>query len=939
MSVDDRQGAEDREALALIIGQQSTKLDLRILRRLVRTTCFLSQSTLKSFLSDDPKERYWSLSHLLGTQDYVRLLERVEEVNRIIDHRVREFDGKLEQLSTDSESIRVQIRSREALISEAVGAQELDRMLAILVTEASNKLSGLQSPYTSLFPANYGAYDAQSSIAIASDWVDKEFRQARDTREKLLLAIDAANRRFEVSAAIQDLSRRKSELNAAFERLNAELIIAEREKSRAELELAQLTAKRNRLMDVRNKQREALVIAQQMEGLKASITEQQNQLADVESESSGYAATRAQLAEELTRSTTTNQRNVADVMKLRDEIRALDEAESLGTTYRQLALELPSLEQTIRDTEASIAEQQQIVADLRRRNASIEREIAVLSSERERQMGSVEKLRSLLADIQRYLVDPKCPLCGHEWYSTEELKHAVDERTSWLSPKVKQLDEQLLQMHQRLTSSQKTLENAEEVTAQTLARRNDALRRSEEIRNIGSRLRELLLRAGLPTDSDARSLRLQKEAKTVEITRVTEFVVRGEGALARLRDEFNRLDSDAARKEEARQRIASRLADARRRMNDLVSQLEASGSGFDKDLTLLQQQSQETSREIEVTESIRTSALEKATAAESTLEEKKTAAASEERGRAENERNIAALTEALKRVDYTLSDAQLDTDASSELILTRIQNVDDRIKGLDDARSTLNRLNEISSWLIGRREILELNSKLASINTNNEGMRTERSTLIEWNSHLEQLYAALVDIKAEVEALQLENYGPTINLLYQRLNTHPIFTELKVSVDASSQSVKVHLALPVALQGNGDLIGLSPSRYLSEAQLNVAALSIFLSHSFQQRWSSFEPLFLDNPVQNMDDFNANGFIDCLRSLAAYDRQFIVSTCDLSLYRLLLLKLRCMNHDGHVRFRAYRLEGISEQGPRIVQDLPTTDSVISSHNQVAPGPIN
>ena len=115
--------------------------------------------------------------------------------------------------------------------------------------------------------------------------------------------------------------------------------------------------------------------------------------------------------------------------------------------------------------------------------------------------------------------------------------------------------------------------------------------------------------------------------------------------------------------------------------------------------------------------------------------------------------------------------------------------------------------------------------------------------------------------------------------------------------------------------------GLAPTRYLSEAQLNIVALSIFLSHSYQQRWSRFTPLFLDGPVQNLDDLNANGFIDCVRSLAEDDRQFVLSTSNIAFYRLLLLKLRCMNYDNSVRFRAYRLEGISDEGPKIIQDFP------------------
>jgi hypothetical protein len=45
---------------------------------------------------------------------------------------------------------------------------------------------------------------------------------------------------------------------------------------------------------------------------------------------------------------------------------------------------------------------------------------------------------------------------------------------------------------------------------------------------------------------------------------------------------------------------------------------------------------------------------------------------------------------------------------------------------------------------------------------------------------------------------------------------------------------------------------------------------------------------------NMDDFNANSFVDTLRAFVERKRQFIVATCDVSLYRLMLVKLKCLN---------------------------------------------
>jgi predicted nucleic acid-binding Zn-ribbon protein len=699
------------------------------------------------------------------------------------------------------------------------------------------------------------------------------------------------------------------------------LSLAEDAKSRAASELSSQTAALNRLKDTQSKQREALVIMNQMSGLTRLTDEQQQQLSMIELELKDCVAVKQQRVEELTRSTTAHQRNVVESKQLREQISALDDAQSKATTYHQLASELPSLEQTARDAETEFTHQQGIVTELRARTTSIQGEIAVLTLERARQMGSVEKIRSLLADIQQYVAGSECPLCGHEWHSQEELRRAVDERTTWLSPRVKQLDEQLMQMQQRLSGSQTILAQAEALVVQISARRDAAVSRSSDIHRAGIQLREMLMRGGVPPNVDVSTIASLKGSKTVEYTRANETVVNAEGALARLRDELSQLESESVRKEEVRQRMAARLADTLRRLNELKRQLESLGLRVEPDAKLVEQQIDGTSHEIEVAEQSRSDALGRLTNAEASVEEYKITVAVAERSAIENERSTSALRDALKRVGQTLRDADLEDDADPDMIRAKRLALDARTAALDDARLTVKRLNEISSWLIARREMSDLKVRADSITGDNEALKSEELALRRWHSHLSTLYVALVSIKAEVEMLQLEKYGPTINVLYQRLNTHPLFTQLRVLVDASSQSVRIHLPPPPLLTGTDGQDGLAPVRYLSEAQINVAALSIFLSHSFQQRWSSFVPLFLDDPVQTMDDFNANGFVDCLRSLAGLDRQFIISTCDLDLYRLLLLKLRCMNYDGHVKFRAYRLQGISEQGPSVIQDYP------------------
>ncbi len=925
LSIDGLEHADDRQVLSTIVGQQSAKLDVRVLRKLVRTTSFLSQSTLKQFLSDEPQQRYWSLAHLLGTQDYIRILDRIDDLRKVIDRRINELGAALEVVGTDISAITAQIGARESLVSQSHGASDLDKELGETLKGSGERLSKLSSPYSTLFPEAYNARDAQSSLSIALDWAEKELRQEKLGTERLSLAGDAASRRIEIVAALQELSRKVSVTEAAIQAATDRLGQEEANKARKQADLKSISLVLEGLKDQQSKHRESLVITEQMKGLQTLAAEQQQQLKTLESELSKNARAKVGRIAELTNLTEKRQALAVELSDFRAQVESFDEAAGLSATYAQVALEKPSLAQRLRDSVAIIAEQQQAASDFGIRIASMRQETAGLSVERERQLAGLERFRSLVAEIQPFITASECPLCGHEWHSLDELKRAVNTRTGWISPRVKQLDEQIAQMQQRLAATEAALRHAEQEIGRLSAVRKDAESRVLEIDNMERRLRRFLIQAGLPEQVEiGPALQQFKERKHTELVSTSEAVARNEGELARLQDQLSLLEAETTRKQEVRERMAARLADTQRRLNGLIAQLANFNVSGEPDKETLQKQIEITSREIDASEADRAIILKDFTVSDSLVQDAKLAVESQRRAVEEDKRRLLTLQDSLRRVNESLLEAQLDLNCTPEDIRAILVQRSNRISGINDALESLRRLSQISSWMIARQEIQELNSKLKEISERTEGLRAESTTLGRWHSHLSGLSVALTTTKAEVENFQLEKYGPTINVLYQRLNTHPLFRELKVLVDAAAQSVRVNLSLSPSLAATPLADGLAPARYFSEAQLNIVALSIFLSHGFQQRWSRFVPLFLDDPVQNMDDFNANGFVDCLRSLAEADRQFVVSTCDLGLYRLLLLKLRCMNHDGVRRFRAYRLEGISDNGPRVVQDFPTPE---------------
>jgi len=114
-----------------------------------------------------------------------------------------------------------------------------------------------------------------------------------------------------------------------------------------------------------------------------------------------------------------------------------------------------------------------------------------------------------------------------------------------------------------------------------------------------------------------------------------------------------------------------------------------------------------------------------------------------------------------------------------------------------------------------------------------------------------------------------------------------------------------------------------PRFFLSSAQANVLALSIFLSLAGKQNWSKLETILLDDPVQHLDDLDAVAFLDNLRAMAlggfGPKKQIIVTTCDKNLYLLMIRKFRLLEKNG-LQFTAISMIDKGSSGPEIIYDI-------------------
>lgn len=460
------------------------------------------------------------------------------------------------------------------------------------------------------------------------------------------------------------------------------------------------------------------------------------------------------------------------------------------------------------------------------------------------------------------------------------------------------------------------------------------LRSTEENeRSFRHRLEQIGVPTGEFTEAIAAvaKLRLRNDSELADTTKeISALGMR----MRQLSDLLHGIDSETADLEDRRKRALPRLADDQRRLNGLARQFSELDLTLAPDQPALEHELENCVTESDRLSSNRSSLQKDLETLDTRIQRLKLELESLKRKDIEYVSNTQNLQGILDRVKAILARAQLAPESSEDQVASMIEHATARVANLDRARTSLREMDQITSWLISRREIEELTAKLDQFSGKAQGITRQSEKLKTWHSHLSELFVAILNAKARVETLQLKQYGPTMNHLYQRLNTHPLFRELQILIDPAAQSVKINVCLPQGSKHSRGVNGLPPTLYLSEAQLNVVALTIFLSHSFQQRWSQFAPVLLDDPVMNLDDFNANGLIDCLRTFAENDRQFVISTCDIGFYRLLLVKLRCMNQNGTTRFRAYRLDGISTSGPALIEDYPVLNHVPAPERVVA-----
>ena len=223
---------------------------------------------------------------------------------------------------------------------------------------------------------------------------------------------------------------------------------------------------------------------------------------------------------------------------------------------------------------------------------------------------------------------------------------------------------------------------------------------------------------------------------------------------------------------------------------------------------------------------------------------------------------------------------------------TRFENLKNILSELEAIFSLLNNLNN--------------NKKLKNIKKQIKIKDKKLSLLNKQVTALKKLDQRVPEVINDMAAKILDPYKDLANRIYQKINPQPIFNKIDWVRNSTSHNNGTLVLKMLSEEG----FEANPSYLYSSAQVNIVVLSLFFSFVIQNNWSKLNSVFLDDPIQNMDDINIFSFVDVIRSLFINNEnpiQLFISTHDRKLYSFLRKKFRNLNVLA-LEFKSYDQEG-------------------------------
>lgn len=247
-----------------------------------------------------------------------------------------------------------------------------------------------------------------------------------------------------------------------------------------------------------------------------------------------------------------------------------------------------------------------------------------------------------------------------------------------------------------------------------------------------------------------------------------------------------------------------------------------------------------------------------------------------------------------------------------------VENDPDEVK--DILQSELSRLkenreiqNKLQTQLVSFMNLVDKAEEYLGYNNNLSKIRVLELEIENLNEKL-----GLLNVEKKKLSAYVRNYvdkffdHALINKLYNTIDPHPKYKEINFDCDFNKQTPRLCVKMST-VDGKGNEI--VPNLYFSSAQINILSFCIFLAKALNatdDKGNKVECMFIDDPIQAMDDINVLSVVDLLRNVAfVNNKQVVITTHDRNFYEL--LKKKCPSYIFNSKFFKFLEKG------RIVED--------------------
>jgi len=874
---------------------------IEILERLFRATHLFSQSN-PELLSDfeiDSNLSFDIVSRALALDDYAIGLSKVEEIKSILEKYISERNKDLENLEADIKNLKDQ--RNELPDSEK---EEIVPKLKKMTDELKRDIR------------THTIINVEEETEITKD-VIREWRSLTDAElnnyresHKQLQKLESNYPQFENDKkSLDEKNKQLKNINIQTEKLRAEKKQYKNELNKLQSEI---TENKNTLNRSKSKNRaisKFKELKKSAKDIEENLNYQTKELNRINKEISEVEANFKYLISDFEKLGTKKNEIEEVIEEKSNKIQILSEIEKDIKTWEKLKNEMDELQKSITVLESdlkqaseSINKEGSFIKKYEEENFEIEQRLEKLTSNK-------AQLSSLLDEIERYIKDGVCPVCGTDHNSKDNLlekiheqKETRPEKLEELVKKSKELKNSIGKRKELVTKSKHTQEvknDEKKDLSVELNEKQETIEKFESLLEMANllkdekRLSETVMKlldeeSSILDDFKVKLKEINKEESN-KLKQKTEFELKHE-QLVENRQHTNAKIEDLKKQMENYHLKAQELdmpLDISKTefalIQDEWAELESELSGRLKEFI----QNEETLKEdIRKVEKLLSETLQNSESYSEEIEKLQSGL--------ERYEEVAIRFIKVKEITFeNISELRKDTEEHISELQRLIHQILTLERALDSA--------ELSVM------VAELDSKITIKSNKKLQVKEEVKKFTE----LRKWFIKIKDVLNKQSSNAVENHvltlGPLSSLIQKRLRTVYGFGDISLFPEGNTIRVEVDY--------NGEKV--KPTDYFSDSQKQILMLSLFLSGRLTQMWSGFAPILLDDPVTHFDDLNAFGFVELIRGLVSTSpgkRQFIISTCEERLFELMKSKFGKIN--GGAIF--YRFSGINTDGPIVTK---------------------